>query len=256
MLGTLDAIESRQYNDDTRNTVEVFKRYRDIKVPSWEGIADALEKIDKIVLAQALRSKYVQTVTADKHHHEVALVQPNAKLIPVTTSSSSPAPQSQRTSPIILAKTTADKFYTINTKLVADIKDMIRRKASVAHFQDFLKEGYKSLPLSTTMETMLNDIGDLYSLYEYEFLQSVIENYLEDTQLKQKFDNFEQDLKAFTNSTVLGDLETKIVEKLKVTSGMVEIKLNRQWKEVTINNFIQFLKALNEERHGVTIKNN
>ena len=248
-LDQLDAIESRQY-DVSRNKVEVFKRYKDKTEPSWTGIADAVEKLGKIVLAEALRNKYVYsqpvpTITADQHDQEVALAQtqPNVLLsIAACTSSpatskSSPTLPSQRTSPIIVAKIAVKEFRTINAKfgkLVADIKDAICREASihVAHLQYFLKTNCKLQPLeSATMEIVLNRMDEHYSLYEHDLLQDIVENYL--PQLRQKLDNFEEDLQRFKSSTVLTDLEGKITEKSKLTNGtQIEIKLNQSWREV------------------------
>ena len=241
-LGELKPIEQQYRDDVTRCKEELFERYKDRTAPSWEGVANALEKLHKITLAERLRSKYVYS-PPQQNRDVVAL--------PPTTSSGVTISPTQCASPIMADKSLMRNFSCYKRQfnsLVADIKESIRksRDISLSHLQDFLQEFCSELqPLqSATMEAVLERMSNCYSLLEHELLHDIAYTYFEHTPLHEKFDTFVKEFEKFQNSIPLQDLISRIKEKSISSFRRIEIKFNGTWRTVTLKQFGEFVAAL------------
>ena len=242
-IGELKAIEEQYHAlGIDRCKAELFERYKATTEPTWEGIANAVEKMPNKTLAKRLRNKIHTTCTT------VVCLTPT-----VYSSTCSPTSPSQH---ISVEKVTVKNFCSINVRfssLVANIKDALRKEIPATHLQDFLQEccGLPFLPLQAlTMEAVLNRMSDYYSLFEHEVLQAIVDNYFRKSEIKQEFDSFEKEFEDFQNSATLEDIITKIKERSKLTIGYseIEIKLCGLWRKVTIKKFIEFVAAVGKDR--------
>ena len=248
--GKLGVIETER-NTDVKRKVAVFETYKGMTVPSWEGIADAVEKLDNKTLAQALRKKYVhsqsvQTTTGDcpivslpPYTHvmctttsavsSIVSVVPTVPAIePSAMTTMSPTPSDmimsdtspmspQSTLPVVVTKEFMKSFSSISArfdKLVGEIKGAIQNQLNVTSFRYFLNDnsGFQLIE-NASMETVLDKMGDFYSLFEHGLLEDIVDAYFSETQLKPQLDEFEKEFQNFKDSTTLNDLVTDLEEK-------------------------------------------
>ena len=305
--GKLGVIETER-NTDVKRKVAVFEAYKGMTVPSWEGIADAVEKLDNITLAQALRNKYVhsqsvQTTTGDcpivslpPYTHvictttsavsSIVSLPPYTHVTCITTSAvssivsvvptvpatimsptvtppsdmimSDTSPMSpQSTLPVVVTNEFMTSFSSISArfdKLVGEIKEAIQNQLTVTGFQHFLNENCRfQLIENASMVTVLDKMGDFYSLFEHGLLEYIVNAYFSETELKPQLNKFEEEFQNFNKSTTLNDLVTDIEEKSNSNClfgySEIEMKLSKVWRKVTIDKFKKFIEAFSEDHN-------
>ena len=287
LLGKLNDIKE-ECDTVFKRKVAVFETYKGMTVPSWEGIADAVEKLDNITLAQALRNKYVhsqsvQTTTGDypivslpPYTHvtctttsAVSSIVSVVPTVPATTTSPTVTPPSdmimsdtspmspQSTLPVVVTNEFMTSFSSISArfdKLVGEIKEAIQNQLTVTGFQHFLNENCRfQLIENASMVTVLDKMGDFYSLFEHGLLEDIVNAYFSETQLKPQLNKFEEEFQNFNKSTTLNDLVTDIEEKSNSNClfgySEIEMKLSKVWRKVTIDKFKKFIEAFSEDHN-------
>ena len=101
--------------------------------------------------------------------------------------------------------------------------------------KDLLEDDYTAQTL--TYDALFDNIMDNSSCLDYLYLEDLIVTFLESTPLFTKFEKYSTEVEHFMNSETLGSLKKQVTGQIKAGKRIVQLKLGRRWKHVTIKQF-------------------
>ena len=108
--------------------------------------------------------------------------------------------------------------------------------------RDTLEDQYSQQ--SHTHEALFQDIINHCCYLNYLLLRNVIDTFLTDTPLNEKFKKYSTEVEQFIDSTTLENLKQQVMGQIQAGKRQVELKLSSRWTKVTIKQFKQLLNVL------------
>ena len=111
-----------------------------------------------------------------------------------------------------------------------------------AVIRDTLEDQYS--PQSHTYEALFQDIMNHCCYMNYLLLRNVVDTFLTDDPLNDKFKKYSTEVEQFMDSTTLENLKQQVMGQIQAGKRQVELKLSSRWTKVTIKQFKQLLNVL------------
>ena len=207
---------------------------------SWLDVADALEKLNEVVLANEVRQICPAVST------------PNVTPESSSTNSNEGKEELQvEKINVEFKKPGVKKFRKIENRfasLVNNVKGTLQeRGVSPSKLHGFLEVRLKQKLVVSDCPTIcdiFNSIAPYYSFLNTSLLESIVDEFLEDTPLQRQLDSYEGDLEEFTSTTKL--ILLKEINSTKQHEGMplVVLKLAGCCLDVTIERFQMLVKHI------------
>ena len=103
--------------------------------------------------------------------------------------------------------------------------------------KDLLEDDFTAAAQSLTYDALFDNIMDNSSCLDYLYLEDLIVTFLESTPLFTKFEKYSTEVENFMDSETLGSLKKQVTGQIKAGKRIVQLKLGRRWKQVTIKQF-------------------
>ena len=116
-----------------------------------------------------------------------------------------------------------------------------------AVIRDTLEDQYS--PQYHTYEALFQDIMNHCCYMNYLLLRNVVDTFLTDDPLNDKFKKYSTEVEQFMDSTTLENLKHQVMGQIQAGKRQVELKLSSRWTKVTIKQFKQLLNVLFHSKH-------
>ena len=116
-----------------------------------------------------------------------------------------------------------------------------------AVIRDTLEDQYSVQ--SHTYEALFQDIMNHCCYLNYLLLRNVVDTFLTDDPLNDKFKKYSTEVEQFMDSTTLENLKLQVMGQIQAGKRQVELKLSSRWTKVTIKQFKQLLNVLFHSKH-------
>ena len=240
-----------QYSELAQRKMHSLQKWLDQTntVHSWRTIADAVEKVNPAV-AENIRTKYatiLDSVLSTTQHEKTS------GLIGDQTTANDQPPVKFMIEEDMVEKITA--FERRFAKLVADTLEYFQeRPKKRLTFYQYLSIRQKNSPMplpdlpdaQITYNMLFNILDNQWHYLKCKPLKAIVEDFLSDTDLPNRVQEYQDDLASFKGSTKMKDLIDNIKPNIPSKVNVV-LKVKEMWLDVTLEHFEFLVKLLFEE---------
>ena len=218
-------------------------------VHSWSTIADAVEKVNPAV-ADNIRTKYASNVdlvpSSSRHESSSGLIGDQ------TTADDQPPIE------FVVEEDVVEKITAFERRFANLVKDAFKkfqeRLTDPLPFYRYLKTRLKNSPMplpdlsddQITYNMLFNILDNHWHYLKCKPLKDIIEDFLSDTDLPNRVQEYQDDLASFKRSTKIKDFIDDIKPN-KPSKVKVVLKVKEMWRDVTFENGEFLVKLLFEE---------
>ena len=207
---------------------------------SWEQIVETLYKMDNVLLATSIHSKYISPSPLSENEDSV---QNRAKQVEVPTE-------------------VVQGFNNLSlqfSKLKHNVRQSIRQSnINVDDLQEVIKDECFFEPLSgkkATVDNFLNRLSQYYSLLDVRVLEFLFKTFFDkDHPVQRQLTEYIELLDKFKSSAEMKHLVHLLKQQQTVNSGhkLVELKVREIWSGFTVKKFEKVLRAILKTEYSYT----
>ena len=234
---------------------------------SWDQIAQALQKVDQIAMADRIRKCHPTPTTSlpadgaaaksPEQQQPVKLSVTSISKYPLPPTLPAPQPSPQQAEPVKLVKLERDKvveFRKLETsyaQLILNLKTSLDEKqvplVKLARYLISLLMENNELLQASTIDELFHLISPHYCFLNTSILGDIIERFIGEP-LKHELEEYDRQLDEFKESTSMALLkEIGPQYSLGVEAPQVTIKLTRCYQPVTVKRFQILVQQIFEE---------
>ena len=246
----IKSIES-QYSELAQRKMHSLQKWLDQTntVHSWRTIADAVEKVNPAV-GENIRTKYatiLDLVLSTSRHKK-----PSGLIGDQTTADDQPPVKFMIEEDIVEKITFFERRFA---KLVADTLEYFQeRPMKLLPFYQYLRIRQKNSPMplpdlpnaQITYNMLFNILVNQWHYLKYKPLKAIVEDFLSDTNLPNRVQEYQDNIASFKGSVKIKDLVDNIKPNMP-SKVKVVLKVKEMWLDVTLEHFEFLVKVLFEE---------
>ena len=208
-------------------------------VHSWRTVADAVEKVNPAV-AEHIRTKYatvldqVQSIS----RYEIQVID-----------------QKGEKANVVLEKDIVEKIINLEERFAMLVSKTLltleKRPDLLLSFYRYLRIRFQTLPDETnvTYRDLFGKLEDHWHYLKFRLLQTIIHEFLFDTDLPARIQEYQDDVAAFKNSS-----KVKVLINMIKTKNQVVLGVNTIWLDVTLKHFEFLMKLFLQEYDDDIVK--
>ena len=227
----------------------VYDKYKDCKggPPSWEVVTEALEKMDKITLADEIKERYlVDTMsTGDSESDDSAMVE-----------------QCGDGKPIFIGEKVKQEFEQLRGKyseVITAMRMALREtNVDIGDLQSVIQDhcGLQPLPSeSATLDSVFQRMKEHMSCFDVSLLLKVADQFVKE--VRKEIRNYCRELNKFKSSAIMEKIVKDVKDKRKAPSAgarVVTLKVSQAWNNATIRDFEKLVNIVLHEEQLCKIK--